>query len=1208
MVASSSGTASSSSSSSKYTGKWEYDVFLCFRGADTRDGFTSHLISALFNTQIRAFTDRDHQKTESLTELLTILEKSAISLVIFSEKFADSAWCLEEVATIAQSMEKFGHRVLPVFYKVSPSDVKDDSGSYAAAVDRSGYGVEDKKRWKDALKAVANCAGHTSRETKIESELIKVIVEDVHKRLIEMSSKVEFDNLVGMDTRVSSVEKLIAIDELDDTRIVGLWGMGGVGKTTLAKTCYQMLSSSTKAIKIKHHFLGNINDDYKKRGIEELVQELYSALLSEDNISVDSLDVGYRRQRLSRLRVFVVLDDVETPWQLEQLLLGNVINLTRLFALGSRIIITTRNKRVLDHAMAHTYHVECLNYDESLQLFSLHAFRKDSIFDDWMHLSRMALSYCRGSPLAIKVLGGALFRKTEDYWKSLLFDLKNISNPEIRDVLRRSYDALEVEEKQLFLDVACFLFGTSKMKLIKYIATSYRSAYSRVEDLIDKSLLICVPKDDSNRIQVHDLLKDLAWSIVNEESKLENRSRLQDPDDIHKLLAASRELKYPGWLNMFCSSCDVLLDYWLDIFKPRGGGEGRATETITLNLWKAKEMHLEANAFEGMDSLRFMEFFYGGRKIETPKLHLPNGGLKSLPDGLRWLQWDGFPSTSLPTTFVPENLTVLAMRHSHIQRCWKGVQPSLVSLIALDLSHCINLVDVPNLSMCRRSLELLRLKGCTALVEVPSHVQHLEMLIELDVGHCENLRCLPKTLDSKHLKIVRINKCPKVTICPKIDPGVVLGLLDLGGTPFKELPSIIYNVKQGGNIHLSGENITTFPQISTSLKKLRLSHTAMTEIEIVTDNNALFDRLELVSNYQLKSLSDSIWKMVKNELLIQDNPLIETLISNINHHHGLTQLDVESCPGVKTFQPDICNMITLQVLRFIRMPIMSLPDSINQLVNLRILNLSFCESLRSLPNTIGELAMLSILFMRGCSVIESLPPLPQKIKEIELGGCKSLQALPSNIRELGWSEFTLEDCPMLDRYMVDQVTADFCKQAMMSRYLKGILVCSGSELPKWCHMNYNEDGTYLEVELPAINSNQQMAIKGFAFGVALHVSTTVALYIKCDCNSSIGSCSTSTDTSFTFAGYGFKVYGDDEKVVGGSSDYVCLWFDKKLTGNRTSEGGIKVDRQEEEMVAWYMKNAGRVVSLQFYPYLKEGQDLKKLESIKIKSVGVSLLF
>ncbi|CAN1767781.1 Disease resistance protein Roq1 [Linum perenne] len=167
MVASSSGMASSSSSSSKYTGKWEYDVFLCFRGADTRDGFTSHLISALFNTQIRAFVDRDHKKTESLGELLTILEKSAISLVIFSKKFADSAWCLEEVATIAQSMEKFGHRVLPVFYKVSPSDVKDDSGSYAAAVDRNEYGEEDKKRWKDALKAVANCAGHTSRETKL---------------------------------------------------------------------------------------------------------------------------------------------------------------------------------------------------------------------------------------------------------------------------------------------------------------------------------------------------------------------------------------------------------------------------------------------------------------------------------------------------------------------------------------------------------------------------------------------------------------------------------------------------------------------------------------------------------------------------------------------------------------------------------------------------------------------------------------------------------------------------------------------------------------------------------------------------------------------------------------------------------------------------------------------------------------------------------
>ncbi|CAN1137105.1 Disease resistance protein RPP5 [Linum perenne] len=122
-------------------------------------------MAALSEKKIRTFIDDKLKKTEGIDELISILQRCALSVVVFSETFADSAWCLEEVATIARRMEKFGQRVLPVFYKVDPPDVIDDFGSYAATIDHECKGnnrPKDKKIWIDGLKAMANCAGRAS--------------------------------------------------------------------------------------------------------------------------------------------------------------------------------------------------------------------------------------------------------------------------------------------------------------------------------------------------------------------------------------------------------------------------------------------------------------------------------------------------------------------------------------------------------------------------------------------------------------------------------------------------------------------------------------------------------------------------------------------------------------------------------------------------------------------------------------------------------------------------------------------------------------------------------------------------------------------------------------------------------------------------------------------------------------------------------------
>ncbi|CAI0474136.1 unnamed protein product, partial [Linum tenue] len=108
--------------------------------------------------------------------------------------------------------------------------------------------------------------------------------------------------------------------------------------------------------------------------------------------------------------------------------------------------------------------------------------------------------------------------------------------PEIYDILRKSYDKLNDKQLPLLLDVACFLHGMLRSRLLNFTKTSCYDAYSDVKDLINKSLLVCVYGKDGKTIEVHALLKDMAWQIVNAERELRKRSRLENPKDIIELL------------------------------------------------------------------------------------------------------------------------------------------------------------------------------------------------------------------------------------------------------------------------------------------------------------------------------------------------------------------------------------------------------------------------------------------------------------------------------------------------------------------------------------------------------------------------------------------------------------------------------------------------------------------------------------------------
>nr|XP_023901037.1 TMV resistance protein N-like [Quercus suber] len=154
--------ASSSSSSSS---GWKYNVFLSFRGENTRTKFTNHLYAGLIQKGISTFRDDEKLKQGTLIapELLKAIEESRFAVVILSRDYTSSRWCLIELTKIVECIEKTGMIVLPIFHYVDPSDVRNHRGNFAEAFAKHEESFEDSieivQTWKATLTKVANLAG-----------------------------------------------------------------------------------------------------------------------------------------------------------------------------------------------------------------------------------------------------------------------------------------------------------------------------------------------------------------------------------------------------------------------------------------------------------------------------------------------------------------------------------------------------------------------------------------------------------------------------------------------------------------------------------------------------------------------------------------------------------------------------------------------------------------------------------------------------------------------------------------------------------------------------------------------------------------------------------------------------------------------------------------------------------------------------------------
>ncbi|XP_057432841.1 TMV resistance protein N-like [Lotus japonicus] len=521
------------------TGKWAYDVFLSFRGVDTRKWFTSDLYHSLKTRGIRTFFDDDELSggKEIKPSLLRAIEESMIGIVVFSPNYASSSYCLDELVHIMDCCKGHDRLVLPVFVDVDPAHVRHQLGSYGEAMAKheQQHRVDHAKleQWRQALADAANLSGWAIQQgSKSEYMFVRKIIGVVSRKInrTPLHNIAGPNFLVGLDDQMYKINTLLELEPDQKTIMVGIWGHGGVGKTTFAQAVYSWISDQFEGI----CFLADVTQKSRDLGLVRLQEKLLSDILDDKNIKFTDASqiIPILKRRLHRMKVLLILDDVSSTEQLESLAGDG-----DWFGSGSKVIITTRDRRLLDSQGVHSsLRLDALNFNQALHLFCLKAFEDSDADPDYMKLSKRIVNYSLGIPLTLELVGSNLFGKSISEWKSLLDNCERYAPDDIPGLLIFCFQNLDDDVKTIFLDIAC-CFNGYKLDHLADLLLSGRgfSPKYALQVLISKSF---IKVDDDGEVRMHDLVQEMGRRIVYAESPADpgNISRLWAYEDILHVL------------------------------------------------------------------------------------------------------------------------------------------------------------------------------------------------------------------------------------------------------------------------------------------------------------------------------------------------------------------------------------------------------------------------------------------------------------------------------------------------------------------------------------------------------------------------------------------------------------------------------------------------------------------------------------------------
>ncbi|XP_071699178.1 TMV resistance protein N-like [Rutidosis leptorrhynchoides] len=676
-------------------GSRKYDVFLgSFRWEDTCKNYVDHLYKALSDKLISTYKDDQTLPLGNsiVPSLLNAIEESQIAVVVFSEDYADSFWRLDELVHIMKCRDERGLMVIPIFYKVSPSDVRKLKGNFGRAfAKRKGDNSTKEELWKTAIVEACNIQGWEPSHIANGDEAagIKSIVDIIFEKLCRSNSDVDEDH-VGMGTRLQSLKSLLDIGS-GGVHMVGIWGVGGSGKTTLAYSAYQKFSHQFQV----HCFIGHIREESERHNLIKLQERVLSTLLKKD-VNVQTLEGQHKiRSSLSLSQVLIVLDDVDDDTQIDALAGSH-----EWFGDGSRIVITTRDKRLLHrHMIRKISHASLLSHDEATLLFNRHAVQKDKApIKDYDTLSQRVVSYADGLPLALKVLGSLLRDKDEKEWMSALEKMKKIPNPTITETLKISYYGLKPNEREIFLDIACFYRGYPVDHAMEILDACEFYPHIGIKVLKEKALITI----SDGRFKMHKLVQEMGHYIV----------RGQHPKNPEK---HSRVWKDEEIVEMCFFTDSARENNEIEAIRFNGCSSGFSKLVSNMKNLRLLLVH----AIEGAHN-------YSNQDVEGPSF---------LSNELQYVSYAHYPGSPFPADFHPTKLVVLKLQHTLQKELWKGYK-LLPTLKVLHVEHAENLVRTPDFGGLP-CLEKLSLIGCCNLEEIHPSLGNCNSLTRLDLSNCQ---------------------------------------------------------------------------------------------------------------------------------------------------------------------------------------------------------------------------------------------------------------------------------------------------------------------------------------------------------------------------------------------------------------------------------------------------------------------------------------
>ena len=366
-------------------------------------------------------------------------------------------------------------------------------------------------------------------------EIVKVVLERLGRPALHVA-----DFPVDLEARVTRIRKCLADRAAGSAAVMGLHGMGGIGKTTLAKAVFNALQADFAGSSC---FL-EVGKGADSAALKQLQRQVLKELCAID-MDINSVAQGTAEleKRLHSQEVLLVIDDIWTAYQRDALLVP--------LKPGSHVVITTRNAQLLRSSSCpgmQIQPVDLLDSQAALELFSWSAFLAKQPPPGFSQLAAQAVEKCAGLPLTITVLGAYLWEQPGSQWRAALSRLHaaqpltgcHTQDDELWGKLKLSYDALGVPEQGMFLDIACCMLGKQRDAVLPAWGAG---AASTLRNLMGRSL---VSVGENGQLVIHDQLRDMARAVVSMEHKEPAlRSRVSMPEAL-RIVAGKEVGRFAG--------------------------------------------------------------------------------------------------------------------------------------------------------------------------------------------------------------------------------------------------------------------------------------------------------------------------------------------------------------------------------------------------------------------------------------------------------------------------------------------------------------------------------------------------------------------------------------------------------------------------------------------------------------------------------------